>query len=74
MDNSRKLFPTLDYAVSAHEACDKADVVLVLTEWEEFVSLNPSDLEPFVRQRNIIDGRNCLDASSWKSAGWRYCA
>ncbi|MBD0863961.1 UDP-glucose/GDP-mannose dehydrogenase family protein [Gordonia sp. zg691] len=74
MDNSRKLFPTLDYAASAADACDKADVVLVLTEWQEFVSLSPADLEPVVRQRNIIDGRNCLDASDWKSAGWRYCA
>lgn len=41
MENSRTLFPTLDYATSALEACAGADVVLVLTEWTEFVDLDP---------------------------------
>src|SRR6185312_1814798 len=36
MDNSRRLFPTLDYAETILEACDGADIILVLTEWEEF--------------------------------------
>ncbi|UCZ89410.1 UDP-glucose dehydrogenase family protein [Gordonia sp. WA4-43] len=74
MDNSRKLFPTLDYALSAADACEKADVVLVLTEWQEFVTLSPGDLEPYVRQRKIIDGRNCLNAENWSGAGWLYRA
>ena len=38
MENSRRLFPTLNYATSAVEACDGADAVLVLTEWDEFVA------------------------------------
>ena len=38
MDNSRALFPTLNYATSAFEACEGADAVLVLTEWAEFCS------------------------------------
>lgn len=45
MDNSRKLFPTLNYAQSAVDACSGADVVLVLTEWQEFRKLQPSDLD-----------------------------
>ena len=72
MDNSRKLFPTLDYATDVREACDQADVVLVLTEWEEFLRLEPSFLDSVVRYRRIIDGRNCLDQQRWRSAGWIY--
>ena len=71
-DNSRALFPTLGYASSALEACAKADVVLVLTEWREFRELVPADLEGVVRERRIIDGRNCLDVNVWRSAGWHY--
>ncbi|MBY6538099.1 UDP-glucose/GDP-mannose dehydrogenase family protein [Rhodococcus sp. BP-349] len=71
-DNSRALFPTLGYASSALEACAKADVVLVLTEWREFRELVPADLESVVRERRIIDGRNCLDVDVWRSAGWVY--
>jgi UDPglucose 6-dehydrogenase len=72
MDNSRALFPTLGYAVDVPEACRGADVTLVLTEWMRFRELEPADLDGVVRQRNIIDGRNCLDSEKWNAAGWVY--
>ncbi|MDT5017977.1 MAG: UDPglucose 6-dehydrogenase [Mycobacterium sp.] len=72
VDNSRKLFPTLDYAVDVRQACDGADVTLVLTEWEEFRRLEPAYLDPIVRQRIMIDGRNCLDQAKWRDSGWVY--
>jgi UDPglucose 6-dehydrogenase len=72
MDNSRALFPTLSYATSALEACEGADAILVLTEWQQFRELEPGDVETIVRQRNILDGRNCLDREKWRDAGWVY--
>jgi len=72
MDNSRALFPTLGYATDVLEACHGADVTLVLTEWKQFRELEPADLDPVVRQRSVIDGRNCLDREKWRTAGWVY--
>jgi UDPglucose 6-dehydrogenase len=72
MDNSRSLFPTLGYATSVAEACEGADATLVLTEWKQFRDLHPDDLTGVVRQRSIIDGRNCLDREKWRAAGWNY--
>ncbi|MBA4024652.1 MAG: UDP-glucose 6-dehydrogenase [Gordonia sp.] len=72
MDNSCKIFPTLSYAETAREACDQADAVLVLTEWDEFVHMDPEELAPVVRRTNIVDGRRCLDAGVWRRAGWHY--
>ncbi len=72
MDNSRALFPTLGYSASTLEACRGADVVLVLTEWREFRDLVPADLDGVVREKRIVDGRNCLDPELWRSAGWTY--
>ncbi|PTR23460.1 UDPglucose 6-dehydrogenase [Rhodococcus sp. OK519] len=72
MDNSRALFPTLTYAGSVREACEEADVILVLTEWAEFRKLQPEDLAAVVRKKVLIDGRNCLDPLVWRSAGWAY--
>ncbi|WGJ86602.1 UDP-glucose/GDP-mannose dehydrogenase family protein [Gordonia sp. SMJS1] len=72
MANSRAVFPTLDYANGAYEACEAADVVLVLTEWREFLDLDPIELGDRVRQKNLIDGRMCLEAQKWTSAGWHY--
>jgi UDPglucose 6-dehydrogenase len=74
MENSQRLFPTLNYSTSVVEACDRADAVLVLTEWREFVELDPADLVDTVRAKVVVDGRNCLDTDRWTRAGWRvYC-
>ena len=54
-----------------HEACDRADAVLVLTEWQEFVDLDPDDLADVVRARVVVDGRNCLDVRRWSAADWQ---
>lgn len=71
LDNAQRLFPTLNYAVSVEEACERADAVLVLTEWRQFVDMDPDDLADRVRARVVVDGRNCLDAARWQRAGWR---
>ena len=71
IENSRRIFPTLNYSTSAVEACERADAVLVLTEWPEFVELDPAELAETVRAKVVVDGRNCLDASRWTQAGWQ---
>jgi UDPglucose 6-dehydrogenase len=72
MDNAQRLFPTLNYALSTVEACKEADVVLILTEWDEFRKLQPEKLEAVTRSKRIIDARNCLDPQPWRAAGWNY--
>jgi UDPglucose 6-dehydrogenase len=72
IDSSRALFPTLGYANSAENACESADLVLVLTEWAEFLELDPAALAEIVRRRVVIDGRLCLDKDRWAESGWEY--
>lgn len=71
LDNSRRIFPTLNYATSVLDACDRADAVLVLTEWREFIDLDPETLAAKVRAKVVVDGRNCLDVDRWRAAGWQ---
>ncbi|NHC14656.1 UDP-glucose dehydrogenase family protein [Motilibacter deserti] len=72
--NARRVFPTLRYVDSVVEAARGADVVLHLTEWREFRELDPVELGAIVEQRNIVDGRNALDVTAWRAAGWHYRA
>ncbi|MEU2426315.1 UDP-glucose/GDP-mannose dehydrogenase family protein [Streptomyces sp. NPDC007851] len=74
MDNARKAFPTLAYATSAEDALCRADVVLHLTEWQEFRDLDPAVLREMVARPYVIDGRNALDGGRWRAAGWTYRA
>ena len=46
----------------------------VKKEAREFVDLDPDTLAATVRAKVIVDGRNCLDSTRWKGAGWKYHA
>jgi UDPglucose 6-dehydrogenase len=72
MDNARRMFPTLNYAGSAVEACQGAHLVLHLTEWQEFRDMDPTVLDGVVAVKMLLDGRNALDANRWRAAGWTY--
>ncbi|WP_308249699.1 UDP-glucose dehydrogenase family protein [Sphaerisporangium fuscum] len=74
LDNVRRAHPNLDYGASALEAARDAHVVLLLTEWQEFIDLDPEKLGEVVATRKIVDGRNALDAEVWRAAGWHYRA
>jgi UDPglucose 6-dehydrogenase len=74
LDNARRIYPELAYADSAAKAAHEADAVLHLTEWREFVDMDPEALASVVRHKRIVDGRNALDAERWRSAGWTYRA
>ncbi|GAA2888947.1 UDP-glucose/GDP-mannose dehydrogenase family protein [Streptosporangium fragile] len=73
-ENARRAHPELSYGASALEAARDAHVVLLLTEWQEFISLDPEELGSVVASRKIVDGRNALDAETWRAAGWHYRA
>ena len=74
MDNARKMFPSLGFADSTLEAARGAHVVLHLTEWQEFRTMDPHALAEVVTERSILDGRNVLDPQQWRAAGWTYRA
>jgi UDPglucose 6-dehydrogenase len=67
-----QVFPTLQYVDSVIAAVTGADLVLLLTEWDEFVRLDPRALTDLVAQPRILDARNALDGEAWKLAGWSY--
>ncbi len=74
VENSAKRFPELVFSEHLEEAVKDADVIMLLTEWQEYVDLDPFELIGLVAAPIIVDGRNCLDPGKWRSAGWTYRA
>jgi len=72
--NARRMFPTLTYVDDPAETCEGSDLVLHLTEWPVYRSLDPVDLAATVNRPAMIDGRNCLDPQTWRDAGWDFRA
>ncbi|MDT4997145.1 MAG: UDPglucose 6-dehydrogenase [Pseudonocardiales bacterium] len=72
--NARRAHPELEFADSLHEAVRGADLLMLLTEWQEFQAMQPEAIGRLVARRNLVDGRNVLDPAQWRAAGWRYRA
>ena len=64
--------PTSPLEDDPRAALRGAELVLLLTEWDQFVALDPADAADGVAERVIIDGRNALDPVAWREAGWTY--
>jgi UDPglucose 6-dehydrogenase len=74
LDNVRRTRPRLETAVSVEEAVTGSELVLVLTEWPEFASLDPVSLAGLTAVPRVLDGRLVLDPDKWRAAGWQLCA
>jgi len=62
----------IEIASSPLEACSSADMVAVLTEWDDFRWVSPADVAKVISSRSVVDARNLLDRSEWKRAGFDY--
>ncbi|MGY4543807.1 UDPglucose 6-dehydrogenase [Arthrobacter sp. UYNi723] len=70
--NAARRFPDLHYEADTSTAVQKADALLLLTEWQEYRDLDPYELATSVSSLRVLDGRNVLDAAKWRAAGWQY--
>lgn len=52
--------------------CKGADVVVVLTEWDEFADIDPAEVATLMVGRGVVDTRNLLDREAWASHGFDY--
>jgi UDPglucose 6-dehydrogenase len=59
-------------AASCGKATTKADVLAVLTEWDEFKWVSASETSTHMTGKQIIDARNLLDRKDWERAGFTY--
>ena len=55
---------------SLDEAVAHADVILILTDHNEFKELLPSAVENHMRTKVIFDTKNCIQRDQWKAAGF----
>jgi UDPglucose 6-dehydrogenase len=63
---------SVEYASDAYEAARGADALLILTEWDEFASLDLDRLQQQLKYPIVIDGRNLYDPESMAARGFTY--
>jgi UDPglucose 6-dehydrogenase len=70
----RAKHPELRLEETVEAAVAGAELVLLLTEWKQYVELDPTELKRSVGVPRVLDGRNALDPVRWRDAGWTYRA
>jgi len=69
---ARELFDGVEFRDSAMETLDGVDAAILVTEWPEFAELDWTAAAETMARPLLIDGRNFLDASQLRSAGFEY--
>jgi len=62
----------ITYAKDAYEVAEKADVVVLVTEWNEFKELDLGRIKESMKGNLFVDGRNMYDSNEIKNAGFVY--
>ncbi|WP_312473471.1 nucleotide sugar dehydrogenase [Neobacillus sp.] len=57
-------------SLELEETLKNADIVLILTEHDEFKILDPKQTANLVRSKIVLDTKNCLPRESWVKAGF----
>jgi UDPglucose 6-dehydrogenase len=62
----------VDVCTDPYAATAGADVLAVLTEWDDFKWLEAGKVAEAMTGRAVVDGRNLLDRAEWQRAGFSY--
>ena len=72
MEEAAKLLPDVVFKAGPYEAAEGADVVVILTEWDQFRALDLNRVKQLARQAIMVDLRNVYRAEDVRAMGFAY--
>ena len=72
MNAARPLLPDVEFCAGVYESLDDADVVVILTEWNEFRALDLAEVKRRMRGASFVDLRNVYRRSEVEAEGFAY--
>ena len=74
IENAKKelILPNIEFSESPFLAAKGSDVLVLVTEWSEFLKTDMKKIKEAMRRPNIIDGRNAFDSKKMKRMGFYY--
>ncbi len=72
MNNTKAILPDITYCNDAYDACEGADAVVIVTEWNQFRNLEMERVKQLLKQPYFFDLRNIYDPQKMQAVGFRY--
>jgi UDPglucose 6-dehydrogenase len=71
-EQAEKILSGIEFADDAYAAADGADVLVIVTEWDEFRALDLDRVAGSLAGKTLVDLRNVYDPAEAEEAGLRY--
>lgn len=71
-EHFQREFPKASYFKDIKKCLEKADLVLILTEWDELAALELTEIKDLMACPVMVDGRNVYDPQEARDAGFVY--
>jgi UDPglucose 6-dehydrogenase len=72
MDEARDCLPGIEYGLDEYDAIKDADVMVIITEWNQFRALNMEKVKRLLRSPKIVDLRNIYEPEDMRELGFEY--
>lgn len=72
MDKAAGLFKNVKFCKDAYDVAKGSDCLVIVTEWDEFKSLDFKKIKKLLKHPIIIDGRNIYDPKEITDMGFKY--
>ncbi len=71
-ETAKRIINDVSFAKTPYDALADADLLVIVTEWNEFRNLDKEKMKSLMAHPNIMDGRNVYDPEEMKQAGFAY--
>ncbi len=72
MGKAKKIISDITFAEDMYSVAQDADILIVITDWNEFKEMDLERVRGLLKSPNIIDARNIYDPEKMKDAGFVY--
>lgn len=72
MENAKKIFKDVGFCKDAYEVAKDSDLLIIMTEWNEFRQLDLQKIKKLMQNANIVDARNVYDPIQMREIGFEY--
>lgn len=72
MGNSKKIFKNITFCKNSYDAAEGCDLLIVVTEWNEFRQIDLEKIKKLMKQPLLLDGRNIYEPEQIKKIGFVY--
>lgn len=72
MDEARHYVEGIEYAKDEYDAIDAADVLVIVTEWNQFRALDMERVKKLLKAPKIVDLRNVYEPDDMRELGFEY--